>query len=286
MAKLISLLCGLCLIAGTQIAYSHDYAAGLENSAWNLDPAPLRCRLWQAVPRYGEVGFEAKSGEEQRFYVESERPVVAKGNADIKVVAPFWRPGIEPKELGSVKSAMGKRPLNLGKEWADRFLDELQVGLSPSFLIMGWHDNHRVEVDVSAVNFQDAYLGYMSCLASLYPANFDQLKNTTVNFDTDKWRLTKAMKERLDLIAGYVSLDPEVNKIFVHGHTDSVGRRGHNWELSRLRSKAVMDYLMDKGVEPSMLGMNYWGETRPKVKNSNVKNKAINRRVYVSMVKS
>ncbi len=271
------------VLSGT--GFAHDFGAGLENTTWNLEPNPLFCRLWQPVPNYGKVGFETLAGEEPHFYVETQRPAVKKGAAQIRIVAPYWRPGIKPKELGTVSSNKGKRPINLGKKWANRFIDELQVGLSPSLELKGWHDRHNLEIDVSAVNFQDAYNGYISCLSSLFPANFNQLQNTTLYYDTNKWGLTKAAQERLDLIVGYVQLDPEIKKITIHGHADSVGRKGHNWEISRLRAKRVMDYLVDKGIDPEMITMNYWGEGRPFRKNSSSRNKAYNRRVYIHMSK-
>ena len=137
--------------------------------------------------------------------------------------------------------------------------------------------------DVSAVNFQSAYTGYLSCMASLYPANFDQVRNSLLHFEFDKWRIQGTLKERLDLVAGYILLDPAVRKVVVHGHTDSDGRRGYNWELSRLRAKAVQEYREAKGIPGDMIEMRYFGEGKPAKANTNAANKAVNRRVLLQL---
>ena len=263
-----------------------EFGASIETAQWHLDPSPLECRLWQQVPNYGEVVFLRKSGQDLQFYIESERAAIFAGEAEIKVIAPLWRTGITDELIATVKLRKGNRPLILDDEWANWFLDELYEGMNPAIVLSGWHNKKKLRVDVSPVNFQDAYAGYLSCVAGLFPSNFDKLRHSTLNYRTDKWRLRGTLLKRLDMVVRYIELDAEVEHIYVDGYADNEGRRGHNWELSRLRARAVQRYLEYSGVDPSMITMRYHGETRPLVRNSNRSNKAKNRRVFVQLVKT
>ena len=264
-------------------ALGHNYVARVDEAVWHLDPSPLKCRLWQAVPNYGDAVFEVAAGESLRFYMDLYRPVSKAGQAKMAIEAPEWRGGLTPRDIGTTSFKRGRRPIELAEEVASQLLAELQVGMTPSFVHPGWYGKHDISVGVSAVNFQNAYLGYVSCVAGLYPAGYDELQQSYLHFETNKYGIKGALKARLDLIAGYVSVDNSVKKIYIDGHADSRGRRGHNWELSRLRAKAVQDYLQDKGVFPDMIEMRYHGEGRPAKKNTTKSNMAFNRRVLLQL---
>ncbi|MCG8313760.1 MAG: OmpA family protein [Pseudomonadales bacterium] len=265
-------------------AVAHEFVAGLGSAEWHLEPSALDCKLWQEIPHYGLAVFQMGAGEKLSFYLESDRPVFEKSEAELMITAPFWRPGVDSYSVGKVESVTGKRPISLGNTLANKMVDELVAGLIPKIYFQ--NPNHPVQVAVSAVNFQDAYNGLVSCLAGLFPANYDQLSNSFLLFGTNKYGLKDAAKQRLDMIAGYLNIDPEVSHIYVYGHTDTIGRRGHNWELSRLRAKEVKDYLIKKGVDPEMITTNYYGETRPRVKEKSGNDRSKNRRVYVRLKKS
>lgn len=269
------------LLAGNAVA--HTYQARVDVAEWHLDPSPLECRLWQAVPNYGDAVFSIRAGEPQSFHVDAYRPVLKAGTAAMSIVAPEWRPDILPRAIGTTAVVPGRRPIVLDEDRSNLLLAELEVGMFPSFSHQSWHDRHDLTVDVSSVNFQSAYSGYVSCIAGLFPSNFDQIRQSLLHFETDRWRIRGALQERLDLISGYAALDPSISRIYIDGHTDSVGRRGYNWELSRKRAQAVKEYLEAKGVDPELIKMNYHGEGKPAKSNVNDANKAVNRRVLVRL---
>jgi outer membrane protein OmpA-like peptidoglycan-associated protein len=54
------------------------------------------------------------------------------------------------------------------------------------------------------------------------------------------------------------------NKRFViEGHTDSIGGRHYNLDLSRRRAQAVVEYLTSLGVDSSRLDVRGYGFDRP-----------------------
>ena len=65
----------------------------------------------------------------------------------------------------------------------------------------------------------------------------------------------------------------------IEGHTDAVGLRAANQDLSRRRATAVVDYLVGKGVDRSRFDAVGYGSDRPL--DGLGPNAALNRRVEV-----
>jgi outer membrane protein OmpA-like peptidoglycan-associated protein len=57
-------------------------------------------------------------------------------------------------------------------------------------------------------------------------------------------------------------VDNPTMKIEISGHTDTRGSDTHNQELSQNRAKAVVDYLIEKGVSSSRMQFAGYGETK------------------------
>lgn len=73
-------------------------------------------------------------------------------------------------------------------------------------------------------------------------------------------------------------------KIQVNGHTDNVGKPADNLKLSEARAKAVVDYLVGKGVNRSRLAYKGFGETKPVASNNTEEGRAQNRRTEFVIV--
>lgn len=73
-------------------------------------------------------------------------------------------------------------------------------------------------------------------------------------------------------------------KIVVEGHTDNVGRRSSNLRLSQRRAKAVMRFLIKKGIAKDRLSAKGFGMSRPLVPNITRRNRAKNRRVQFRVI--
>jgi OOP family OmpA-OmpF porin len=75
-------------------------------------------------------------------------------------------------------------------------------------------------------------------------------------------------------------------KIDVEGHTDNVGQKASNRQLSAQRAKSVVDYLVKKGVNPALIQSAGYGDTRPVVANDSEANRAKNRRIEFKVEKA
>lgn len=68
-------------------------------------------------------------------------------------------------------------------------------------------------------------------------------------------------------------------KLRVTGHTDNVGNDAYNLQLSQRRAKAVVDFLVERGIDRNRLSFEGYGETRPVADNSSPQGRRLNRRV-------
>jgi outer membrane protein OmpA-like peptidoglycan-associated protein len=67
-------------------------------------------------------------------------------------------------------------------------------------------------------------------------------------------------------------------KIEISGHTDNKGGADYNKKLSERRAKAVIDYLLAKGISADRLRYAGYGMDRPLVSNDDEAGRQLNRR--------
>jgi outer membrane protein OmpA-like peptidoglycan-associated protein len=67
----------------------------------------------------------------------------------------------------------------------------------------------------------------------------------------------------------------------IDGFTDSVGSQSSNLDLSQRRADAVRSALIGRGVDPSRIGAQGYGESFPVADNNDSGGRQLNRRVEV-----
>lgn len=276
------LLCWL-LLMPLGVAYAHDYLADVDQASWTVEPSRLACRLKHDVPNYGEAVFETPAGAALQFSLISRRTVEVIEKVTFEAWAPSWRHNAPPRQLGVTEGVAGNEPVKVGPELASTILATLQEGLFPVISHRGWHSGHRIQIAVSSVNFILAYEAYLDCLTGLLPVGFDQLVRSSVLFPVDKAVVGKEYKAHLALIAEYMDADPSVSFVVIDGHTDSRGRSGYNWDLSRRRAEAVRAALLGLGIPEDQVVMRYHGETFPIETNKTTTGRSLNRRVTLRL---
>lgn len=102
----------------------------------------------------------------------------------------------------------------------------------------------------------------------------------TLQFELDRADLGDGAAETLTQVVDYLREFPEVS-VTVAGHTCWLGSDAHNQTLSEQRAQAVMDYLVDQGVEPDRLVVEAFGETSPVATNETELGRQRNRRVEI-----
>lgn len=109
------------------------------------------------------------------------------------------------------------------------------------------------------------------------------LGSDTINFDFDKAKLRPANKELLSRVVG-VLLTSNGYKVQIFGHTDDIGTAEYNEKLSLRRAEAVRNYLVEAGLDPSIVTVKGFGKSNPLVKGTSAEARAKNRRVEIGII--
>lgn len=101
-------------------------------------------------------------------------------------------------------------------------------------------------------------------------------------FDTGKSTLRSESNAELDRL---VKLMKDVSnlKIEIGGHTDNQGSAKMNQKLSEDRAKAVMNYLVSKGIQGSRMTYKGYGMDKPVASNANADGRQQNRRTEIKI---
>jgi len=92
-------------------------------------------------------------------------------------------------------------------------------------------------------------------------------------YDFNKYDLRPESMVSLDKLVETLNDNPNVT-IELMSHTDSRDTEEYNYELSQRRAQSVVEYLIEKGIEPDRLSAKGYGESSPKVVDASVVNQA------------
>jgi len=110
-------------------------------------------------------------------------------------------------------------------------------------------------------------------------ANEGKLEVHEIKFEEDSYQITQESIPLIETVASVIKNHPDW-EVVVEGHTDSVGEGRYNQQLSEKRAQAVLEMLVDLGVEPDRLAAQGFGEALPLVEEElSEKDRAENRRV-------
>lgn len=99
-------------------------------------------------------------------------------------------------------------------------------------------------------------------------------------FETDRADLKPGATHTLDNLVRALRDDPGAT-MEISGHTDSVGSREHNLDLSLRRADAVKSYLTSSGIDPARISTQGLGPDFPVASNGTEAGRQQNRRVEV-----
>ena len=151
------------------------------------------------------------------------------------------------------------------QEAADRIRSEIEAAASQ-------HNQYSVSLDLDVPSLSDEAA---ACQAE-YNRRLQPGEN--VLFDFDSAELHEEGMRLLDEIIEIGETCPHI-AVWVTGHTDSVGDRAYNIDLSKRRANVVGQYLVDNGVDPARLKAIGFGFSQPVADNATEEGRALNRRI-------
>ncbi len=117
------------------------------------------------------------------------------------------------------------------------------------------------------------------------------LSDEALAFASGSAELSPKAKIQLDKIGGIIGRKFIMHLMRVEGHTDNIqfsnAKFPSNWELSSARSSAVVRYLIDRfKFTPDLFTVIGFADTRPMAPNTSAKNRALNRRVDIVVLRN
>jgi outer membrane protein OmpA-like peptidoglycan-associated protein len=254
----------------------------MEKVEWKVEGDQFECRLSQPIADFGSGEFVRRAGEQATFRVKMNERWMGTGSATLLAAAAPWQPGRGDINLGALSVGSGLVPFNSSQEQAGRLLTGLMEGRSPLVRHRTLQGGDSLEVRLLPVKFNQAYNDYLKCTAGLLPVNFDQIRQTQLDFPSGA-TLEPMAQAKLDIILDFIKADPSVNRIQLDGHSDNSGNRLSNRDLSRRRALAVEEYLKANGIPAEQIVVRFHGERYPLVPNNSEANRAKNRRVTMTL---
>lgn len=110
----------------------------------------------------------------------------------------------------------------------------------------------------------------------------EKVKLENVFFALDSYELDDRSYAELNKVADFLNENPTV-EISLEGHTDNQGTSAYNLTLSDNRAKAVLEYLVEKGISKDRLTSKGYGDTQPVASNDTKEGRRLNRRTELKI---
>ena len=82
-----------------------------------------------------------------------------------------------------------------------------------------------------------------------------------IYFELDSDKLSEDSQSALKIIVQF--LEKSELKVLIEGHTDQLGSKAYNQDLSERRAKTVFDFLILTGIKPAQLEYQGFGASQP-----------------------
>ncbi len=242
--------------------------------------------------RFGQLNSYTALFSTKLFFVnDNPYDIISSGNLDLIAQYSFNSDASIAVVFNQPKFSMGfSYHFPLGKE--DQYLQNgLQIGMTVSKVL--WKPKvKRVKIDAvsstrrfdfdqnSEVTYQKSEVDQMkSQLEELDHVKAYQFELTKdFQFSEGNATLTSESQPFLDEVIQLLEENPAWT-LQIIGHTDNVGKKQDNYELSVRRAQAVADYLVEQGFSVDQLIVSGRGDTEPLSKEDSDAAKAQNRRV-------
>lgn len=295
---------------GVTLYYSSNRPGGVgDNDIWMTKRLDKTWQKWSDPVNLGEpintpdwdAFFTLDAGGEYAYLTSNTNTL---GESDIVTVKLLEREKPNPVVLvsGNVYNQKTKEPLSASLVY-ETLPDGVEAGngvssaVDGSFKVVLPYDKNysiRATADkffaVSENLKLDSLIkaGYKEIHKDLYlvPIEIGQVvRLNNVFFDFDKYDLRPESFVELDRVVKLLNENPKI-EIEMSAHTDSHGSDEYNFTLSDNRAKSVREYILSKGIDPSRIISQGYGETKPVAPNDNAENRQLNRRVEFKILKN
>ena len=255
--------------------------SSLDLIRWEFKGDQFSCLLNQKVNKYGTLHIVAKPSAPLQIKLSSPRLLKTIVDAQIYALYSPWGDLVKkditdadlPTTSGELSFKSGMEPI----------LSAIRQG---AWLGIRWKSGSEIiEHIIPTVRLENALNQFESCRLALPKVGYQQARDTVIYFKSGQRVVNNDQREDLLHLAEYIELDSKIKKVLVDGHTDSIGSRVANVQMSRIRADDVASLLMEFGVSRSLIETRAHGARYPVAKNNTTKGRNKNRRVTVRVIR-
>ena len=254
--------------------------------------APAELKTAEQALRRAEVSFEedgANADTNDLAYIAQRRAVIATAVANRKIAAAqtvrLEAQRVEVSDamrveavnkLQTTKTELGREEERSANERTARLQAERNTDVAN-------RETEHAKADADAARAKVAEMRTALARSAQLIENERGLVITlasSVLFASGRSDVLPAVGGRLSEIAQFFRATPE-RRVFVEGHTDSVGSEAYNQVLSQLRADSLRTYLIMQGVPADRVSAIGYGESRPVASNATIEGRTNNRRVEI-----
>jgi outer membrane protein OmpA-like peptidoglycan-associated protein len=247
----------------------------------SYDFAPGKVKVRARAARYlaREVEVEVAAGKATAVEIKLDPdPSQAVGTLVVQVAGPSG--SVAGTVLVPADSASGQAEVRAEVRAGEPFKGELKPGTYKVTALSPGLRSRTMEVTVQGGQTANLRIALEKGGASRATIQGKRIGlSAVVKFEDGKATLSPSSEPLLDDVADVMRSNPQVEKVLVAGHTDGRGDEALNKRLSEDRARAVVDYLVSRGVDRNRLATRGYGADKPLAPNATRKGQDKNRRV-------
>ena len=223
---------------------------------WQVESGRYDARLFWQIDDVTSVSFYKEAGLPLSFRLEAPYMLEEADRAALFVMSSplknAWKktPVDDLSKKGSMKLT-GNGRVEFHQN-VPRLLSAMVQG-DWGVIEVGQPSGVRDVLEVPAIDFSAQLQAFNQLRSAFPPIGWHQAEEVVVYFDLSRFDLDKQARQQLSELAQFITYDGDVQSIEIDGHTDSSGHRLSNLTLSQQRADAVRDYLVEQGVESSLV---------------------------------
>lgn len=270
------------LTPGIEIFDFYEGRSQQGQQSWNFYGVHIRNPLKKDVTKTPKVLPKAIPDRPSTEPTESKKP-----EESVKVV-----PQVEEPEFavikGTVFDSKTKQPIAAQIAYKEQG-DSLHISSSSGKYRIGINPKERYSLRVTSKGYYGASaevaaadsIGKISFTRDIFltPLSVGEtIALSNIYFETSQFALLPESFQELNELVQMMKDNAEI-KIRVEGHTDNIGDRDKNIELSRKRAEAVREYLVKNGIREERIEAKGFGATKLITKSGSDEERRKNRRV-------
>ena len=278
----LRLLISSCFLSINAALAVEDLKIPMDLSIWSYKGNKFECNLNHSDVPQGKFYFRSEAGGRDLFITDID---VSKWNRVLlESKSPPWEKRVVIKEKASYSPEKTNHSI-MFSDGVNSLIKDIKSG-SWIQLSLSRNDFYATQrITIPTIQMQQALTSYQQCRENLPKLSFTQARDQSIYFQLGQTKLEPSQESTIADLNRYVEVDDRVVAILIDGHTDNVGSKFTNLNISRQRAEEVAEALIQFGIDRDIIQIRAHGDRYPVASNATPVGQAKNRRVTLRLVR-